>query len=261
MIKSLWKYRGFIVSSISNELIARFTRSKLGALWIVIHPFTQVAIYVLILSNVLSAKLPGVYGIYSYAIYLMAGLLCWTLFSEILTRCLTLFIEQGNLIKKMNFPKITLPVIVVGSCLMNNFFLFLAILVALLLLGQPIHIEFLWLLPVTIILVIFSLGLGLTLGVLNIFIRDVGHVIPIVLQMLFWLTPIVYPVNIIPEGYRYLLSYNPLYSIVTAYQDILLRGLHPQLDGLLVVTVVAIVLAVFALILFRRASGEMVDVL
>src|SRR5690349_15695232 len=113
--RSLWAYRLFILSSIRNEFLTRFARSRLGGLWMIIHPLTQVAIYALILSNVIAAKLPGLDNKYSYPIYLMAGMLAWSLFTEIVSRCLTLFIEQGNLMKKMRFPRITLPAVVVGS--------------------------------------------------------------------------------------------------------------------------------------------------
>ena len=128
MFRGLWQYRHFVISSIRNEMISRFARSKLGGLWMIINPLAQVAIYALILSNVLAAKLPGIDNQYAYAIYLMAGLLAFTLFSEIISRCLNLFIEQGNLMKKMSFPRITLPTIVAGSCLLNNVLLFVAML-------------------------------------------------------------------------------------------------------------------------------------
>lgn len=109
MLRSLWQYRHFVLSSIRNEPKSRFARSKLGGMWVIINPLSQVLIYALILSNVLAAKIPGIENKYSYAIYLMAGLLTWSLFSEIINRYFNLFIEQGNLMKKMSFPRITLP--------------------------------------------------------------------------------------------------------------------------------------------------------
>jgi lipopolysaccharide transport system permease protein len=82
MLKALWSYRYFIFSSIKNELRLRFIRSRLGALWMIIHPLMQVLIFATILSEVLAAKLPGIDDKYGYALYLMAGTLCWNLFSE-----------------------------------------------------------------------------------------------------------------------------------------------------------------------------------
>lgn len=261
MIRSLWQYRHFVLSSIRNELISRFARSKLGGLWMIINPLAQVAIYALILSNVLAAKLPGIESNYAYAIYLMAGLLAWTLFSGTIERCLNLFIEQGNLMKKMQFPRITLPAIVVGSSLLNNALLFVAILGVFLLLGHQFSSVMLWLVPMTIILVAFALGAGLILGVMNVFARDLSQVVPIVLQMWFWFTPIVYPANIIPENYRHWLNFNPLYHFTGAYQEILVYGRSPDIGRLLIISTLALLLLSLSLFLFRRSSEEMVDVL
>ncbi|EIK95638.1 lipopolysaccharide ABC export system, permease [Pseudomonas sp. M47T1] len=259
MLRGLWQYRSFIGSSIKNEFIARFARSRLGGLWMIIHPLAQVAIYALILSNVLAAKLPGIDNKYAYALYLMAGMLAWNLFSEIVSRCLTIFIENGNLMKKMRFPRIALPVIVVGSCLLNNLLLFVAVLAVFAILGHEPTMQMLWLIPMTLAVVALAVGLGLVLGILNVFLRDIGQVVPIVLQVLFWFTPIVYSVNIIPEGLRGMLIYNPLYPLVVSYQSIMVYGTSPSLQDALFAFTLAFCLMALGLFLFRRAAPEMVD--
>lgn len=261
LLRSLWGYRGFVVSSIRNEFIARFARSRLGGLWMVIHPLAQVAIYALILSNVLAAKLPGIENKYAYALYMMAGILAWSLFAEIISRCLTLFIEQGNLMKKMRFPRITLPAIVVGSSLLNNLLLFVAVLVVFAILGQVPSLQMFWLAPLTLVVVALAVGIGLSLGVLNVFVRDIGQVVPIVLQVWFWFTPIVYPIRIVPEEFRGFLEANPMYPIVSAYHDILVYGRAPDLQQVSIITAVALALMLLGLFIFRRAAAEMVDAL
>jgi lipopolysaccharide transport system permease protein len=261
MFRDLYKYRNFIIQSVRNDLISRFSRSKLGGLWAILNPLSQVLIYALILSNVLAAKLPGVDSQYAYAIYLMAGLLGWTLFNEIVGRCLNIFIEHGNLIKKMSFPRVTLPAIAVGSCLINNLFLFISMLGIFALLGHQFNMAMLWLIPLSLVVIVFSLGIGLILGVMNVFLRDIGQVTPIILQMLFWFTPIVYPITIIPEAYRHWLNLNPMYPIIDAYQQILVYGNSPQWGGVLIILAVGIILSIVGLFMFRRSSAEMVDAL
>jgi len=261
LIRALWSYRAFVISSIRNEFVARFSRSRLGGLWMIIHPLTQVAIYALILSNVLAAKLPGIDNRYAYALYLMAGTLAWNLFAEIVNRCVTLFIDQGNLMKKMRFPRITLPAIVVGSSLLNNALLFFAILLIFALLGHAPHWAILWLVPLTLAVVALASGLGLILGVVNVFVRDIGQVVPIVLQLLFWLTPIVYPINVIPEELKSTIQFNPMYPIITAYHDVMVYGRTPQLNHLVVMASVALALMLLGLFMFRRATPEMADAL
>ncbi|NOR79717.1 MAG: ABC transporter permease [Methyloprofundus sp.] len=261
ILGSLWQYRYFVLSSIRNEMKSRFSRSKLGGLWMIINPLSQVLIYALIFSNVLASKLPDADNKYSYAFYLLAGQLAWMLFSEIINRCLKIFIEQGNLMKKMSFPRITLPAIVVGSSLLNNFFLLIAVMGIFAVFGQQFSITMLWVIPLTLSVVILAMGIGLILGILNVFLRDIGQAVPIILQIWFWFTPIVYPEKIIPESYRYLMEYNPMYSIVSSYHQVLVYNNSPHIESVAIVTGIAIVLVLLSLFLFRRASAEMVDVL
>jgi lipopolysaccharide transport system permease protein len=261
MLKALWEYRNFVISSIRNEFISRFARSRLGGLWMLINPLAQVAIFALILSNVLAAKLPGIDNKNAYALYLMAGTLAWSLFSEIVSRCLTLFIDQGNLIKKMRFPRMALPAIVVGSSLLNNVLLSFSVIMIFSLMGHPPTLLLLWVPCLVMLIVALGLGAGLILGVLNVFIRDVGQVVPVVLQILYWFTPVVYPINTLSAEYRDLLKFNPMYPIVSAYHDLWVYDTAPAWEGLIGVLGLDVLLMIMALLLFRRASPEMVDAL
>ncbi|WP_312318592.1 ABC transporter permease [Stenotrophomonas sp.] len=259
VLRSLWSYRFFILSSIRNDLRARFTRSKLGGLWMVIHPLAQVLIFALILSEVLSAKLPGVNNKYAYALYLMAGMLFWTLFAETIQRCLTLFIDNGNLMKKMSFPRLCLPIIAAGTMLVNNLLLCAAIFGVFAVLGHFPDQNAVWLPVLMAMTLALAMSLGTLLGVINVFMRDLGQVIPVILNALFWLTPVVYNLNALPAQYQTWFRFNPLYVLVSSYQNVLVYGKPPlwnELGGLLVATVV---LAGLALVMFRKSSAEMVD--
>lgn len=227
----------------------------------IIHPLAQVLIFALVLSEVLSAKLPGIENKYAYALYLMAGMLAWTLFLEIVTRCLTLFIDQGHLMKKMAFPRICLPLIAAGTVLLNNLLLFMAILVVFAALGHMPGSTVLWLPTLVLVTMALGTGIGLILGVINVFVRDVGQAVPVVLQALFWLTPIVYSEQIIPEAYRGWFSLNPLYSLVASYQNILVFDQPPQWGGMGGLVLAAGLSLGFALFTFRKASPELVDAL
>lgn len=261
MLLAIWTYRHFIVSSIRNDLRSRFARSKLGGLWMVLQPLAQVAIYSLVLSRIMAAKLPGIDNRYAYVIYLMAGMIAWSLFAEVVTRSLTVFVDSGNLMKKMVFPRVCLPIIIGGSSLVNNLLLLATSIGVFLLIGHPPTLEMLWLPLLIGINLAFGLGLGLILGVLNVFVRDVAQVMTVVLQLLFWLTPIVYMPSIIPDRLRSILEFNPMVHMAVAFQDVILYGRAPQIEGLTTIAVAATVLLLFSLILFRRAAPEMVDVL
>jgi len=259
MLLAVWRFRFFVFSSIKTELRSKFVRSSLGGLWMILNPLSQVLIFAFVLSAVLSARLPGINNQYAYAIYLMAGTLGWSLFAEIINRCLTLFIDNGNILKKLVFPKIALPLIVTGSALVNNTLLFVAILLIFGVLGHWPGAALVWLPVLMLITIALALGLGLILGVLNVFMRDIGQIVPVIMQFLYWFTPIVYMSNIIPGQYQRWLSFNPIIPIITGYQNVLLYNKTPEWTGLGVTALIAIALLAFSLLLFRKASPEMVD--
>lgn len=261
LVRSAWRYRHFILSSVKNDLKSRFARSRLGAAWMVLQPLAQVAIYSLVLSRVMGAKLPGVTNQYAYSIYLMAGMVAWSLFVEVVQRSLTLFVDNGNLMKKIFFPRVCLPFIAVGSALVSNLMLFLAAAVIFGILGHPPTMALLWLPLLVLVNVAFSLGLGLLLGVINVFVRDVGQVMAVVLQLWFWVTPIVYMPAILPHGFGELIPYNPLYGIVTGFQDVMLFGRSPDVVSLGWTAIGSFLLLGLAFLMFRKAAPEMVDVL
>jgi len=260
-LRAIWSYRFFIISSIKTEFRSRFARSRLGGLWMILNPLAQVAIYALVLSAVLAAKLPGIGNQYAYAIYLMAGTLGWSLFAEVFGRSLGVFVDNGNLLKKMAFPKIALPLIVTGSALVNNLLLFLAVLVVFGLLGHAPTLTLLWLPVLISVTLALALGLGLALGIINVFMRDIGQIIPILLQFWFWLTPVVYVSSMIPEKYHDLLMMNPMSGIVMGYQNILVYGKGPDLHTLVYPVIIAVVALSLALFMYFRANEEMADVL
>lgn len=261
MLSSAWRFRYFILSSISTEFRSRFIRSRLGGLWMILHPLSQVLIFSFALSAVLSARLPGIENRYAYGIYLMAGMLAWSLFTEIVSRCLTLFIDNGNLIKKLAFPKITLPIIATGTALVNNGLLFISMLAIFGAVGHSASAALFWLPGLVLINIAFSLGVGLTLGVLNVFLRDIGQIVPVVLQFMFWFTPIAYMTQIIPERYQPWLVLNPLIPLVTAYHEVIVYNRVPDVASLATTALIAGISLLLALVLFRRASPEMVDLL
>jgi lipopolysaccharide transport system permease protein len=261
LFAAVWRFRIFIVSSIRGELKGRFARSKLGALWFVLNPLAQAAIFALVLSEMLGARLGVSTSKAAYPVYLMSGMAAWGLFSEITSRCLNIFLEFGPTLKKIAFPRICLPIIVWGGALVNHTLLLAAAFVVFLLLGhQP---GWGWLaLPIAIVLIsMFAFGLGVLLGVFNVFSRDVAQVFSVVLQIWFWLTPVVYTHELVPPGVAWLVAINPMTPLVKFYQDAILNNQIGPLVDLFWPTVFAVGLLVVAFIVFRKASPELVDVL
>lgn len=259
ILSSIWSYRSFIYGSVKREFQSRYRNSLLGAAWTLINPLAMIVVYTLIFTQIMRAKLPGIESQYAYSIYLCTGVLTWGLFAEIVSRAQNVFIENANLIKKINFPRLCLPVIIVANASLNFIIIFGLFTLFLIFSGSFPGFIYLALIPLLIIQIAFSIGLGITLGVLNVFFRDVGQFFSVVLQFWFWLTPIVYPAAILPESVRAYLSYNPMVSLVVAYQDVVVYGRLPNWSSLWPITALAVFFCAWGLLLFRRRSGEMVD--
>jgi lipopolysaccharide transport system permease protein len=259
MLKAVWHYRYFVLSSVKNDVKARFSRSRLGAFWIVLHPLAMVLIYALILSSLIKAKLPDTDTIYAYPIYLTSGILAWTIFVESITRSLNLFLEQGSLIKKVAFPKSVLPLITAGTVFVNSLVLLAAIFVVFAFLGHFPGIQALWLPVLFIITLMFGMSLGLIFGLLNVFIRDIAQMVHVLLQFGFWLTPIVYTISIIPEAHQHWFAYNPMAHITGAFQDVLLYNHMVKFHHLIFIVILSIALLALGLFMFKKAGAEMVD--
>lgn len=258
-IRALWAYRGFIFGSIKREFQLKYRNSLLGAAWTVINPLAMIVVYTVIFSQVMKAKLPGVDHGFAYSIYLCAGVLTWGLFAEIVGRGQNIFIDNANLLKKINFPRICLPVIAVLNAGVNFTIIFGLFLGFLLVLGFWPGAVVLAALPVLLIQLLLSVGLGITLGVLNVFFRDVGQFFGIFIQFWFWFTPIVYPVSILPESVKPLMPLNPVYPLVSAYQSIFVSGQTPDWMSLLYPLLLGLGLCAVGMHLFRQNAGEMVD--
>ncbi|MBR7801485.1 ABC transporter permease [Undibacterium fentianense] len=261
VLLSLWRFRHFMLSSIQAEFRGRFARSKLGALWMILNPLAQASIFAIVLSEVLAAKLPQIESKSAYAVYLMAGTAAWGLFAEILNRCTNVFIDYANTLKKIAFPRLCLPLIVGGSALLNHLLLLAAILVVFAFLGHPPNLAWLVLPFGMLLIVMLAFGIGILLGLLNVFSRDVSQVMGIVMQLWFWLTPVVYTANSLPERFQFLLAINPMTALVRIYQDALLLGRVTSGSTLILPGLFALGLFVFSFWIFRRASADLVDAL
>lgn len=259
MLRGLWAYRGFVLGSVKREFQSKYVNAMLGAVWSLLSPLAMILVYTVIFSEVMRAKLPGNDSTAAYSIYLCAGILTWGLFAEIVARGQNMFLEQANLLKKISFPRICLPVIVVLNALVNFGVIFGLFLAYLIVSGHFPGAVFFAIVPVLLLQILLAIGLGMVTGILNVFFRDVGQFVTIAMQFWFWLTPIVYPASILPEDVRPMLAYNPMAAVVQAHQAILVEGRLPDWNSLIPASLLALLLCILGLRLFRKRSGEMVD--
>lgn len=223
-----------------QELVDRYAGSALGFAWAFLQPLVTLTIFVVIFGQVMAARLPGLASTYGYSIYLIAGMLPWLAFANTLSRTASVFVEKKSILSKVGLSLPMLPVfIVLAECvtLLISLSLFLLFL---LIKGMPPKPEFLLFPFVFAVQQMLALGLGMIFAVLNVFVRDVREFVGILMQIWFWMTPIVWTSQILSENLYYWLGiFNPMLPVVTAYHAMYLPGLTIDYSALMIITLVS----------------------
>lgn len=266
MFRIALKNRSLIKDFVLRDFKGRFVGSILGVVWNVIHPIVMIGIYIMVFSQVMRAKLPGIPSNYGYSLYLCSAIIPWTMFSETLLRYTNLFFEHANLIKKVSFPKEILHVSAMLTGGINfaiNFCIFIVFLAALHISGAfTIVIPFERIFILFFVLVaqmVFCLGLGLATSVLTVFFRDIGQLTAIIVQLWFWFTPIVYPASVVPAPLKKFYALNPFNYFVDIYRSILYLNQMPPLKSVGIVAGFAAVSFAIGYFIYRRLSDEVPD--
>ena len=212
-----WNNRSILWLLTRRDLRARYAGSMLGVMWNVIHPIVMIVIFIVILGTIMPAKIGAEGGRGSYAVFLCAGMIPWLVFREIVTRCSVTILENAGLIKKVAFPEVVLHLSVLINTVFIHAISYAAFVLIFLASGGRPGPQVLACFAILVAVAVFALGLGLIVSVLNIYFRDVGQLVEILLQFLFWFTPIVYfPSLIRGHGGRLMhllaaaLEWNPL---------------------------------------------------
>lgn len=258
-LKPIWLYRGFIFGSVKRDFQLKYHNSLLGGIWTLINPLAMILVYTVVFAQVMRAKLPGMDTTFAYSIYLCAGTFAWGFFAEVVNRTQNVFIDNANLLKKLSFPRLCLPMIVVLNAGINFSIVFSLFTIFLLISGNFPGLPYIAIFPLLLILILFAIGLGVSLGVLNVFFRDVGQFFGIFLQFWFWFTPIVYPASIIPEKVQSIMWINPMYPLIQGFQVIFVQKQWPNWVSLLPIAGLAILLCFLSIRLFRKNAADMVD--
>jgi lipopolysaccharide transport system permease protein len=256
---ALWAYRGFVLGMVARDFRGRYLGSVLGASWVVLVPLSQIMIFIIVFSQIMQARLPGTKDHLGYGLYLCAGILPWGYLVEVLTRGQGVFLEQANLLKKASFPRVTLPIYIFLSATINFAIVWGLFSGFLLVSGRWPGWVLAAMLPLLLLQQVLAVALGVFLGVINVYFRDVAQVVGVLLQFWFWLTPIVYPLAVVPVWVRGLIALNPASPLVAAYQGIVVEHRWPVWSDLWPVAAVGVVSALAADLVFRRLSRSMVD--
>jgi homopolymeric O-antigen transport system permease protein len=252
---------GLIAEFVKRDFTDKFAGSVLGSLWTFILPLVNIAIYTIIFSRFMGARLAGAEGRYAYSIYLVAAIIPWTAFAATISRSATVFLDKKHILTKINLPLASMPLYIALSetvsllISLGLFYLFL------LLIGQQLSVYHLLVPFILLVQQLFAFAIGLILAVLTVFVRDLREMVGVLLQVWFWFTPIVYVKEILPEWVRQVMVFNPAFVIVDSFQTIFLHNRLPSMDHLLALTVVTFLLLSLAYLVFTRLEADVRDFL
>ncbi len=214
-LKKIWVHRYMILVLAKRDLKIKYAQTIIGVTWTLVYPATAVIIYTVFFSSVLNIKAQ-----YPYSLFVLSGVVCWGIFSYIFNQAGPSLLNNSDIVKKMQFPKIIIPL---SKCILAlvEFVISFAFFIALLFVFE-IPFSWLWLLfPLAIIPVfLFATGSALLLSGGTIKKRDLFHIIPFIVNFSIWFTPVFYPVNIIPDKYQYVLNVNPISSSINLFRHI-----------------------------------------
>lgn len=254
LLRELYDYREMIKSLIHKELRGKYEASFLGFLWSFLNPLFQLLIYTVVFSVIMRA------GIKNFYIYLFIGLVPWNFFSSSVMGGSSCIVAHVNLVQKIYFPKMVLPIANVTSAFINMLITSIITFIFILLSGEGFNVSAVLFLPlVALIEYIFALGICLFASALTVFFRDLEYILGIIMMAWLYLTPIMYTIEMIPDNVRWIFYINPMTSIISAYQDILYYKRIPHMSSLLLIlgiSIVALLLGVFVFVKLEKKFAE-----
>jgi lipopolysaccharide transport system permease protein len=253
----LWQYRELLCALVGRELKLRYKQTALGVTWVFLQPLVSMLIFTVIFGYL--AKMPSD-GIW-YPVFALTGLLPWTYFSQALTRSSGALVSNSNLVSKIYFPRVMLPLSMVVAPLVDLALSLILMFGLLIYAGIPLTWKVMTL-PVFILVAMFTaMGISLFLSAANVRYRDVGHAIPFVIQIWMFLSPIVYPVSLIPERWRLFYGLNPMSGVIEGFRWALLGQTSPYPLVMASSCLVLLSLLIIGFFYFRRMERQFADVI
>lgn len=245
----------------SRDFKQKYMGTSLGQFWFFLSPIIMISIYTIIFSDIMSLKLNFAQNDFSYSTYLIPGILAWTSFSAILSSLTNSFEKKSNLIKKVNVPMyvfqlsiftVEFAMFIISISLATLFLLFTS---------DSVTLTFLWMLPVMFIQTIFAFSLGVIFSLFTPFFKDLKVVIPLIIKLWFWMTPIVYLKEIIIDRFPAILVYNPLFYFIDIYHNIFIYSKAPSIKELFIITILASATLIVAAYLYKKMTSTIKDII
>jgi ABC-type polysaccharide/polyol phosphate export permease len=248
----LYAYRELLKNLVVTELKLRYRRSVLGFLWTLLNPLLMMTVLTLVFSTVMR------FNVRDYWVLLFSALLPWLFFSQSVGNSLMSIVGKGALLKKVYIPKALIPLSTVIAGLINLLLSFVPLLVLMVALGRDLHAA-MWFLPVSIVLLsLFAAGVALLFSCLNVFFRDFTHMTEVLLSAWFYMSPVIYTVEMVPAEYRAAFSWNPLLYLFDLFRAPIYEGTLPAGETIGLAAGVAVAMALAGFVVFTRFERHFV---
>ncbi len=255
-LKELWHYRELIYFLTWRDIKVRYKQAVLGIAWSVLQPVLTTAIMTVVFGVLLKVESDGL----PYPVFALSALLPWHLFQLSLQKSSISLVGNANLLTKVYFPRVIIPFSSVLAALVDFVISLILLFITMAIYRLPLTWNVLWVLPLTLLTVLAALAVGLWLSALNVQYRDVQQMVPFLIQIWMYATPIVYPITTIPEGtFRYIYSLNPMVGVVQGFRWAFFGGSPPDMT-LLISSLAVLVLLITGLFFFRRMEKTFADV-
>ncbi len=267
-LTEIWTYRGLVGNFAQRELRGKYKGSALGWFWSLLNPLATLAVYALVFGFFLRFEVPvaGNGELRSFAVYLFTALVAWNFFFAVVTGSIGALAASGPLLKKIYFPAFA-PVLGGAGATLFQTGIEIGLLVLVMVVVQNVSWTFLLLPVLVVLLAAFAIGIGLLLAMLNVRYRDVAYLVTILLNLLFYATPIIYPISLVPEDWhgwlpvRDLYLLNPMTQFVEAFRDVVYDLEVPSLGRLAALTVVSATVFLAGFTYFQRGSRDVAELL
>jgi len=254
---SLWQYRDLLLVLSIHRINVRYKQSLLGFAWAIVQPLSLMLIYTVIFSMVVKVPSEGA----PYPVFAFTALLMWTFFSTALTGASSGLVSNTQLITKVYFPREILPLTYIIAALVD-FVIASVVLVALMAYYQIMPtLMTLWVAPIVLITIMFSTAAAFLLSATQVWFRDVGLAMPLLLQLWLFASPVVYPLNQVPPRLRSIYILNPMVGLVENFRRVIVQGTAPDLESLWVSVITALILLPLSYAYFKRMDTTMADVI
>ncbi len=249
-LRGIFQYRDLIYQLVRRDIVTRYKRSVLGIAWTMLQPLGMMIVMAIVFSNLF-------HQVESYPSYILSGLITWTFFSQTTTAAIHQIVWGGQLLHRIYLPRTSFAVSAIGTGIINLLFSLVPLIVIMLITGRPIRLSVIFIPISMILLAAFALGIGLILSTLAIYFPDVSEMYQIVLVAWMYITPIIYPEEILPKAYRFwITNLNPMYHLIKIFRMPLYEGVFPGRIELAIASGIAIFTLVIGWLFFAKKADE-----